>query len=119
MKAVRLTKLKLVSELRLNGSEGVCAHGGLLDAGEGCGEESHIDHEWLPWGPQSQLCPDDICDCAGGGQHREDEVHSPALDELPFFIVSDMWAPLLCATDMWVDLLTVSNRVRIIPLSIP
>jgi hypothetical protein len=32
-----------------------------------------------------------------------------------FFIVSDVWAPLLCATDMWADLLTLSNGVRIIP----
>jgi hypothetical protein len=35
-------------------------------------------------------------------------------DEPSFFIVSDMWALLLCATDICADLLTVSNGVRII-----
>jgi hypothetical protein len=30
------------SELCLYGSEGVCAHGGLLSAGEGRGEGSHV-----------------------------------------------------------------------------
>jgi hypothetical protein len=35
-----------------------------------------------------------------------------------FFIASDLWGTLLYATDMWARLITVSNGVRIILLSI-